>query len=141
MNKLYPGVIFRETDGFSITFPDVHGAHSEGDTLAECIAMGQEVLNAALEMIAKEKGPMPEPSDASTAKRLARKVYPEGTVLTVQFVAGTVPGRAQKYTISMDEELMKRVDAAAGKYGRSSFLAEAARSKLAGGSPPRRRPG
>ncbi|MGE3333640.1 MAG: type II toxin-antitoxin system HicB family antitoxin [Rhodospirillaceae bacterium] len=128
--KLYPGVIFQEEEGFSITFPDVAGAHSEGDTLDECLSMGQEALNLVLEVLAADKKPLPDASTVEAARAAAREVYPEGKILTVQFFEGALPGRAAKLAITMDENLVKRVDAAAGSYGRSGFIAEACREKL-----------
>ena len=50
----------------------------------------------------------------------------------IQLVQGTIPGKAIRLNISMEEELVKRIDAAAGSYGRSRFLAEAAKAKLSG---------
>lgn len=130
--KIFPGVIFAETTGYSINFPDVPGAHSEGDTIEECLAMGQEVLNLALEALADDKKEIPEASNALNAMARALETYPEGSIYTVQLMTGTIPERVQKYTITMDPELMKRVDADAGNYGRSGWLADAARLKLAG---------
>lgn len=128
--KIFPGVIFAEDSGYSINFPDIPGAHSDGDTVDQCIAMGQEVLNLALEAIAADKREIPEPSTVEKARKTAMEIYPEGKVLTVQLVSGTLPERTQKYTITFEPELMRRVDAAAGNYGRSGWLAEAARERL-----------
>lgn len=128
--KIFPGVIFAEESGFSINFPDIPGAHSEGDTIEDCIAMGQEALNLILETMADDKKEIPAASSVDAARAAALETYPEGKVLTVQFITGTIPERAQKYTITMEPELMKRVDAAAGNYGRSGWLATAAREKL-----------
>ena len=132
--RLYPGVIFSEpegsTVGFSILFPDIPGTASQGTTLDQCVAMGQEALNLVLETWAEDRKDPPPASDVATARAKALEIYPEGQVLTIQLVQGALPGRAAKYTISMDEELMKRIDAAAGAYGRSGYIAEACREKL-----------
>lgn len=124
--KLYPGVILRETDGFSIVFPDLPGLSTQGKTLAEVIAMAQEALNLYLE----DMDELPEASDAATALLKIAGEYKDAVTESVQWVPGSLPGRALKYTISMDEELMKRVDAAAGENKRSGWIADACRERL-----------
>lgn len=54
----YPAVFHPETVGFSVSFPDVEGCFTQGDTLAEAEAMAQEALALALE----DRPAFPSPS-------------------------------------------------------------------------------
>ena len=133
MQKYFPGVVLKEPEGFTIIFPAIKGCHSEGETLEECLAMGQEALNGMFEHMAKNKEEFPEPSELKEAAKKLPKSE-QKLVFTTQLVAGVIPGRSKKFMVSMDEELLKRVDASAGSYGRSKFLAAAAKAKLASAS-------
>ena len=49
---VYPALIKQEESGYSVTFPDVSGCYTCGDTLADVIAMAEDAL--ALVMYEKE---------------------------------------------------------------------------------------
>ncbi|MEQ9449614.1 MAG: type II toxin-antitoxin system HicB family antitoxin [Rhodospirillaceae bacterium] len=74
--RKYPGVFFKERKGgYTVRFPDVDCAYSQGRTLAECIRMGREALMLALDMIAEDQKPAPRPSPAHHARRAAVSDY------------------------------------------------------------------
>ena len=130
--RFYPALIHKESKSdYGISFVDVP-AVSVGKSIDECLSRGQEALNLALEALFEDSAHIPEPTSLEKANaKLTRKE--KKNLVAVQLVPGTVPGKAVKVTISMDEELVKRVDSASGRYGRSRFLAEAAKMKLAAG--------
>jgi predicted RNase H-like HicB family nuclease len=131
--RYFAGVIHSD-DGktYGIHFPDLPGCTSAGDGLADCLANAEEALNLYIESLAEDNLPIPEPSDLAKVTEAARNDEDGNSVVTVQFVPAVLPTKAVRLSISMDEELIKRIDAAAGHYGRSGWLAEAAREKLAG---------
>ncbi len=130
--RFYPALIHKESKSdYGISFIDVP-ASSVGKTLDECLARAQEALNLVLEALFEDSAPIPAPTPLEKA-RAKLSVREKKNLVSVQLVPGTIPGKAVKVTISMDEELIKRVDAASGRYGRSRFLANAAKMKLAAG--------
>ena len=48
MLTIYPAVFFKEELGFSVSFPDLKGCLTEGDSLEEAMEMAQEVLGLYL---------------------------------------------------------------------------------------------
>jgi antitoxin HicB len=60
----YPAVFeAEEGGGFSVSFPDIYGCHTQGDTLEEAQEMAQEALTLNLEGFLEEKKEFPTPSD------------------------------------------------------------------------------
>jgi len=129
--RYYPGIVHREGDAFGIHFPDLPGCTSAADSLDECLANAEEAVTLYVEDLLDEGKPLPEASAVRAVIDRALNDEDRGTVETVQLVPATLPTKAIRLTISMDEELIKRIDAAAGHYGRSGWLADAARIKLA----------
>ena len=48
MSVVYPAIFLKEEIGFSVSFPDLSGCFSEGDTLEQAIEMAQEALGLFL---------------------------------------------------------------------------------------------
>ncbi|MCL2421632.1 MAG: type II toxin-antitoxin system HicB family antitoxin [Defluviitaleaceae bacterium] len=48
MLKAYPAIFLKEDSGYSVSFPDLKGCFTEGDTLEEAIEMAQEALGLYL---------------------------------------------------------------------------------------------
>ena len=48
MKSVYPAVFHPEKTGYSVSFPDLPGCFSEGDSLAEAIDMASEALGGYL---------------------------------------------------------------------------------------------
>lgn len=68
MLKVYPAIFLKEDVGFSVSFPDLDGCFTQGDTLEEAIEMAQEALG--LYLVALEEGhtPFPAASEPRTIK-------------------------------------------------------------------------
>jgi len=68
MFKIYPAVFLKEDIGYSISFPDLDGCFSEGDTLSEAMVAATDVLGLFLAAMIDSKRPLPEPSEPNEIK-------------------------------------------------------------------------
>jgi predicted RNase H-like HicB family nuclease len=62
---IYPAIFTKEEDGFTVTFPDVPLAVTEGDTVKEAFIYAQEALEGALEIMDEQGLDLPNPSDVT----------------------------------------------------------------------------
>jgi len=65
MLKIYPAVFLKEDVGYSVSFPDLDGCYTQGETLEEAMEMAQEALGLFLVSL-EERGLIAlasEPSD------------------------------------------------------------------------------
>jgi predicted RNase H-like HicB family nuclease len=133
--KFYPALIHKDrASDYGISFHDFPGCISAGATLQECLAMGAEALAFHIEGMIEDGDSIPAPTELAAVERAARKdrELARGLV-AVQMVPANLPGRVIRLSVSMDEELVKRIDAVSGTHGRSRFLADAARARLGQG--------
>jgi predicted RNase H-like HicB family nuclease len=131
----YPALIYGEPGSYGVVFPDLPGCTSGGATLAEAARNAGDALSFHLEGMAAAAERIPEPGDfdAPLPDWLAPEEGDEVPAEPVRLLVPVeAPGRAVRVNISMDEGLIARLDAAAGRRGmsRSAFLAEAVRSAL-----------
>lgn len=120
---------------YTVTFPDLPGCITQGDSFAEAFAMAQEALEGFLDVLRSDGDPIPEPSDFAAIKALAEaeaaedgEVLPEGTMY--QAVPVLPPAEAPvRINISLAPHVLARIDRYANIEGltRSGFLATAAR--------------
>jgi predicted RNase H-like HicB family nuclease len=121
----YPAVIDKEPDSdFGVVFPDFPGCVSAGRTLDEAVRGAHEALagHVALMVADGDKLPPPTPLEEVAAGR-------DATTVAITLVPVTLPGKAQRVNITMDQGLLDEIDAVADN--RSRFLVEAARAELA----------
>jgi len=60
---VYPAIFQTEkVGGYSVTFPDLLGCCTEGDTLEEAIEMGRDALGLYIYSLEEEKAHIPTPS-------------------------------------------------------------------------------
>ena len=64
MNYAYPADVLEEPEGMTVSFPDVPGAITCGDTRAEALERGQDALISMLSVYIEENRPLPRPSPA-----------------------------------------------------------------------------
>jgi hypothetical protein len=97
---------------------------SAGRTLDEAVSGAHEALAGHVALMAADGDELPEPTpfEKAAAARGA-------TTVAVTLVPVTLPDKAQRVNITMDEGLLEEIDAVADN--RSRFLAEAARAELA----------
>jgi len=66
-----------EEGGYVIQFKDLPEIASEGDSLAECVEMGQDALSQVLANYAKQGKALPEPSDLDAVRAFAEEQMKE----------------------------------------------------------------
>jgi predicted RNase H-like HicB family nuclease len=130
--RYYPAAIERGENGkFIFQAIDIPGALSQGDTPEAALANGVEALQIAVDTWDdKADGPLPEPTPWTD---VTAKLDDEAraALFAIQLAPVVLPERAVKVTITLPGDLLKRIDMAAGNYGRSGWLADAARERLA----------
>ena len=62
---LYPAIFLKEDSGYSVSFPDLDGCFTAGNTLEETIEMAQEALGLYLISLEERNINIPAPSDIS----------------------------------------------------------------------------
>lgn len=128
--KYYFAVIHKDDDSaYGVTFPDVPGCFSAGDSHDEAIENAKEALRLYAEQVGKN---MPEPSSFQTliANKDIRREAKNAPLVGVPLLLDA--GRTVRVNITLDAGLLEAVDQAAEKSDltRSAFLAEAARAKI-----------
>ena len=111
--------------GYSVTFPDVPSAITQGDTLYEALAMAKEALELTLEDMIENGEALPEPrADAGDLCTIP------GAITSA--VAAELPSDLKRVNVSFERSLLERIDQAAEAEGRtrSGYLAEAARTVM-----------
>jgi antitoxin HicB len=61
---LYPATIKRDGDSFTLVFPDIPGAHTNGDSREDALAHAPDALHAAISMLMEKNLDIPAPSTA-----------------------------------------------------------------------------
>ncbi len=123
--KFYPAVVHSDDGGtFGVSFVDfpVHGG---GGSVEAAVADAETVIAEVIASLLESGTPVPRPTAVSDIPAADR----EGAEL-IALVPVNLPGRSRVVSITLDEDLIARIDAVAPN--RSGFLAEAARARLAG---------
>lgn len=121
---IYPAIVERAGEGFSVYFPDLPGCTSAGVTVNEAVINAEEALAGHL-LVCAQHGD--EISPASSLTDIAAD--PEVEEFARVLVRAEAPGKAVRIQITMDEGLVAAIDRVAPN--RSRFLADAARHELA----------
>ncbi len=141
----YPATLAPKNDGsdrYDVTFADLPGCASQGDSLEDALRMAQEALTLHLGSMMEDGDPIPEPSTLEGARVKDTQVeqeegfaYPEGTIY--QFVLADVrkPARETapvRLSISLKPAIVERIDAMADEMGltRSGLIAVATRDYI-----------
>lgn len=67
--KLYPAIFSSDgNNGYTVTFPDLIGCVTEGDTLEEAVKMAEDALGIYLYTLSKEGEPFPEATNPINLK-------------------------------------------------------------------------
>lgn len=123
--------VHEEQGCFGISFADFPGCISGGDSLDEAVARGTQTLAVHVQAMAEEDLPIPRlRSLAEIIADPSDRVAAADAVIVA--VPVELPGRAVRVNVSLDEHLLKRIDASARAAGqsRSAYLAAAAEEKI-----------
>ena len=123
--KLYPAIVHSD-DGktFGVSFVDFP-VHAGGASIEAAIADAEIVIAEVVEDLLRSEAPIPRATAVADISAEDR----DGAEL-VTLVPVHLPGKSKVISITLDEELIARIDAVATN--RSGFLAEAARARLSG---------
>ncbi len=121
---MYPAIVERAGDGFSVFFPDLPGCTSYGATVTEAALNAEEALDGHLLVSVQHGDQVPDPSALEDIEQ-----DPEVDEVARLLVRADKPGKAVRLNITMDEGLVAAIDRVAKN--RSGFLSEAARVALA----------
>ena len=121
----FPAILEKEPDSvYGVTFPDFPGCVSAGDTAEEALVNAHEALAGHVALMVQDGEALPKPTAVEDVA-----ADPDVTMIAVTVVGVTVPGRAKRVNVTLDEALLDEIDTVAKN--RSRFLAEAARAELA----------
>lgn len=136
---MYIAAIHKDPDScFGVSFPDLLGCISAGDTMEEARKNAIEAVSLHLSGMNQDKEAIPAPrtldqlyEDAKSDGDLAEEL--EGAVL-VDVPHVTELGKVSRINITIDAGLLAAIDSEASNRGlnRSAFLSDAAKKSLAG---------
>jgi predicted RNase H-like HicB family nuclease len=131
----YIGVVDQGADAFGVWFPDLPGCMAMGDTMDQLFA---NAITAIRDWIEVEKPDLARPRGLDEIMRDAETVAIARTdgATFIQVPLLLDAGRSVRANISIDAGLLEAIDTAAErmKVTRSTFLASAAREKIARGA-------
>lgn len=121
--RTYIALIRKDADSdFGVEFPDFPGCVTAGASLDEALAMAREALALHIEGLLEDGAVLPAPATLDQIMEVADN---QDTVPAL-VPAPTAKGRAVRINITMDENLLARIDETVGSGERSAFLARAA---------------
>jgi predicted RNase H-like HicB family nuclease len=121
---IYPAIVERTADGFSVFFPDLPGCTSAGVTVQQAALNAEDALAGHL-LVSAQYGD--EVSDPTSLDELESD--PDIDEVARILVRAERPGKSIRLNITLDEGLVAAIDRVAKN--RSGFIAEAARHQLA----------
>ena len=121
---IYPAIVERAANGYSVFFPDLPGCTSAGETLTHACLNAEEALAGHL-LVSAQIGA--EVSDPSAIDQIERDEEVDEVARIL--VRAEKPGKSIRLNITLDEGLVAAIDRVAKN--RSGFLADAARVALA----------
>lgn len=125
--QFYVAIIERGAEGFGAFFPDFPGCVSAGDTIQETARNAEEALRGHVAAMVRDGDAIPSPTALDDIP-----ADPDVVEAARVMVPASLPGRALRLNISLDEGLVGEIDRTAATLGmsRSAFLADAARRVL-----------
>jgi predicted RNase H-like HicB family nuclease len=121
---IYPAIIERAADGFSVFFPDLPGCTSAGPTIQQAALDAEDAVAGHLLVSAQHGDELADPTPLDL-------LQPDPDIDEVAriLVRAERPGKSVRLNITLDEGLVAAIDRVAKN--RSGFLADAARHELA----------
>ncbi len=116
-----------DTAGYTVTFPDLPGCITEGDTMEEAFAMAKEALELHIYGMEEDHDPIPDPSRLKPAT-----VPPQAMVAVVEawmpVIRSKMANQSVKKNLTVPKWLADAADRADINY--SQVLQEALKSRL-----------
>ncbi len=125
---IYPAIFEQQDEGgFTVTFPDLPGCITEGDTEQEATSMAMDALQGFIEVLRLDNEALPQPSRFEHVKASA----PDNAIVAMLPVLFN-DVRHKRINITLGESLIERIDLVSKREGftRSGFLSLAAREYL-----------
>jgi predicted RNase H-like HicB family nuclease len=126
--EAYPALFERnEKGGFVVSFPDLPGCFTEGDTEAEALTMAMDAMDGYLGLLRSNGEDVPVPSPLSGVA-----VPPGGFLALVPVPENDPEPTPVRISVSINQKLLTDIDRRAKREGmtRSGFLAAGARQLL-----------
>ncbi len=121
---IYPAIVERAGNSFSVFFPDLPGCTSAGPTIQQAVLNAEDALTGHLLVSAQYGDDISDPTPLDQLKSDS-EIVEAARIL----VRAERPGKSVRLNITLDEGLVAAIDRIAKN--RSGFLAEAARHELA----------
>jgi predicted RNase H-like HicB family nuclease len=117
----YPAILYpADSHGLhGVTVPGIN-VNGQGSDAQAALADAALILQEVIDDLLAEGDSLPDPLDPSTIDA------EDGAIV---MLPATLPGKSVRINVTMDEELIRRIDAVASN--RSGFLARAAQAMLA----------
>ncbi len=130
---IFVALVHGREGAYGISYPDVPGATSLGETIEETMLRARDGLAGHIEAMTDAGFPLPSPSTVERLKADPDHREAFDDAVAVALVDVDVPARSVRLDVSMEEHLVRRIDRRAKALGesRSSFLAKAAQRLLA----------
>ncbi|WP_374648741.1 type II toxin-antitoxin system HicB family antitoxin [Rhizorhabdus sp.] len=122
----YPAVIDRSSTGYGVSFPDFPGCIASGTTPNEAALNAEAAIALHIETMAKDGDTFPAPSSLEDIQPVDRAEDIARILIRVD-----TPAKVNRVLVSLDENLLRAIDAVASN--RSAWIADAARARLASG--------
>ena len=115
-----------ENSDYGVTFPDLPGCFSAGETIEEVLANAQEAAECHIEGILIDSEPIPVSTNIENHKD--NPDFKDGIWALVEVDLSKLSLKSKRVNITMPERLLNSLDYFAKKHGetRSGVLAEAA---------------
>ncbi|MEA2109062.1 MAG: type II toxin-antitoxin system HicB family antitoxin [Pseudomonadota bacterium] len=128
----YPIVIHKdETSDYGVTFPDLPGCFSAGDSFEEAIINAQEAAECHIEGILLDSESVPVATDIEKHKNNPN--FKDGIWALIDVDISRLSLKSKRVNITMPERLLNSVDYFAKKHGatRSGLLTQAVTEYMA----------
>lgn len=129
----YVAFIHKDPDScFGVSFPDIPGCISAGDTLDEAVANGAEALAGHIKWMEADGDPVPPPRSLDQIRSDDSLAEDREDAVLVAIPLVRDLGSTTRINVSLDLGLLEAIDSEARQRGqtRSAFIASAVRKEL-----------
>ena len=129
----YIAFIHKDPDSiYGVSFPDVPGCISAGDTIDDAVRNAVEALSGHIRMLEADGDSVPSPRDFDAIMNDPELAEDREGAMTTVVPLVRDRGSSTRINVSLDLGLLEAIDAAARERGqtRSAFLASAARREI-----------